>query len=217
MALSCPRCESTHLTERSVIPSGGGASTLIHRCDACQGIWLDGTTLTLLCPTVAHLPEHKHEVALLGERGGGIRTCPRCRTTPYQVDVLGVPIDFCLQCQGVWLDGDEYEESMFEGESRPARGGAYRQSASDISRDHVKCVDCGNKVLIKITFLREHGHTCPPCNSRREILLGEHRAAVSNNSALQTDLGPTPEQLHTPLDAILKAVAALFGKSGLFR
>ena len=217
MALSCPRCESASLTERSVIPSGGGASTLIHRCDQCKGIWLDGTTLTALCPTVAHLPEHKQEVALLGERGGGIKVCPRCGTTPYQFNVLDVPIDFCLQCQGVWLDGDEYEESMFEGVSRPARGGAYRQSASDINRDHVKCVDCGNKVLIKQTFLRENGHTCPPCHARREILVGAHRASASSTFTLQPDLGPTPEQLHTPLDAILKAIAALFGKRGLFR
>jgi Zn-finger nucleic acid-binding protein len=218
VALPCPRCPSAHLTERSVIPSSGGASTNVHQCDACKGVWLDGTTLTAICPTVAHLPEHKHEVALSGERGGGITVCPRCRVVPYQFVVLSVPIDFCLQCQGVWLDGDEYEESMLDGEARPApRGGAYRQAGNRVARDEIKCVDCGAQVPIKHTFMREHGHTCLTCNSRREIHATEHRAAVSTNAMRPPDLGPTPEQFHTPLDAIVKAISTLFGKSSLFR
>jgi Zn-finger nucleic acid-binding protein len=217
VALSCPRCAAAPLTERDVVPSGGGATTRIHHCESCQGVWLDGTTLTALCPTVAHLPEHKHEVALAGERGGGISLCPRCRAVPYQFEVLSVPIDFCLQCQGVWLDGDEYEEALQGGEARPARGGAYRQSASTLARDQVKCVDCGESVPIKQTFLREHGHTCHGCNSRREILVSEHRASVNSSLVLPPDLGPTPEQLHGPLDPIVKALSALFGKNVPFR
>lgn len=205
MALPCPRCPSAALTERSVVPSGGGASVNVHVCEGgCKGVWLDGATLTTICPTVAHLPEHRDEIALAGHPGAGIAACPRCRQTPYQLDVLDVPIDFCLQCQGVWLDGDEYEESMLgEGAAHPAaaRGGAYRTAGNRATHGEVKCVDCGEPTPFDQTFMREHGHTCRACNTKREI------------TATQSRIKESP----TWLEAVVMIVGETLGRDNRFR
>jgi len=120
MPLDCPRCPEKPLEERRVVPSGGGPAASVHVCGGCLGVWLDGHTLAGLCPTLAHLPEHRGEVALLGREGAGIARCLRCAVAPFEYDVLGVAIDFCLRCHGVWLDGDEYEESLFDGTASAA-------------------------------------------------------------------------------------------------
>jgi Zn-finger nucleic acid-binding protein len=219
MALACPRCRRAQLIERSVAPAGGGASADIHLCPDCKGIWLDGTVLTAICPTVAHLPDRRDEVALSGQPGAGIPICPRCEQIPYQLEVLRVPIDFCLHCHGVWLDGDEYEESLLDGATaRPApRGGAYRQAGNRVARGDVKCAYCGNEVPMNRTFMREKGHTCANCNSTHEIEEAQDRIAGTNNAMLLAGSAPTVEGFQTPLDLIVRSVFDLFGWNRPFR
>ena len=131
MDLPCPRCKNASLTPRDVIPTGGGVPAEIHRCETCKGVWLDAGTLLAICPTVAHLAAHRDEVVVTGQAGGGIAVCPRCRLTPDPIDVLGVPVDFCVHCEGVWLDGDEYEESTLDGgEARPAKRRSHETGCS---------------------------------------------------------------------------------------
>ena len=80
-----------------------------------------------VCPTVAHLPERPTEVMLSGRRAGDLKTCPRCGSPPYAFDLLGVIIDVCTHCGGVWLDGDEYEESSVLATAKPKQAeNAYR-------------------------------------------------------------------------------------------
>jgi Zn-finger nucleic acid-binding protein len=213
MDLSCPRCASERLTPRDVIPAGGGAPAEVHRCDRCKGVWLDEATLASICPTVSHLSAHRDEVVLTGAPGAGIAACPRCRLTPYQVEVLGVTIDFCVHCNGVWLDGDEYEESMLDGgEARPAkRQSAYRQAGNRVGRGEVKCVDCGAVVPIDRTFMRENGHTCSACNSRREIGAADARVAEGGNvmwAAGETHVARPPQ---TPLESLVESLSDFMG------
>jgi Zn-finger nucleic acid-binding protein len=196
-----------------VIPAGAGVPAEVHRCETCKGVWLDDATLLSICPTVAHLADHRDEVVLTGQAGGGIAVCPRCRLTPYQVEVLGVAIDFCIHCQGVWLDGDEYEESMLDGgEARPAkRQSAYRQAGNRVARGEVKCVDCAAVVPIDRTFMREHGHTCAACNSRREIGAADARIAESVNPMWMAGQMPTPERPQTPMESMVESLSEFLG------
>ncbi len=149
-----------------MVPSSGGAPADVYLCGACQGVWLDGDTLSTLCPTLAHLPEHRDEVALLGGEGEGIPLCLRCGVAPFEYKVIGVAIDFCLRCHGVWLDGDEYEESASEGAAPVAapRGGPYRRAASAIATGDVKCAYCGERVPPKKAYVRERGAACTRCH-----------------------------------------------------
>jgi Zn-finger nucleic acid-binding protein len=171
MPLDCPRCAGASLADRRVNPTGGGAAVDVYLCDGCRGVWLDGETLMSICPTLAHLPDHRGEIALTGQQGAGIALCLRCGAPPYEYQVLGVAIDFCTRCNGVWLDGDEYEEAML-GAASPAadqaRGGPYRRAASALSGD-IKCAYCGTPTDPKKTYVRELGPACGPCHFQREL------------------------------------------------
>lgn len=179
MPLDCPRCPDTTLEERRVVPTGGGAAASVHVCARCKGVWLDGHTLAGICPTLSHLPDHRDEIALLGREGQGIDRCLRCAVAPFEYDVLGVAIDFCLRCHGVWLDGDEYEESLFDGAAdtnAEARGGPYRQSASAMTGKEPRCAYCNDLVEPRRTFMREHGMACARCHYARERAEADARA-----------------------------------------
>lgn len=38
--------------------------------------------------------------------------CPRCQENLRQAQRMGVEIDYCPRCRGVWLDGGELEKLM---------------------------------------------------------------------------------------------------------
>ena len=38
--------------------------------------------------------------------------CPRCQEDLRQAQRLGVEIDYCPRCRGVWLDGGEMEKLL---------------------------------------------------------------------------------------------------------
>lgn len=170
MPLTCPRC-SIPLTPVRAAPHTGGAPVELDLCDRCQGLWIDGPELAAVCPTVAHLPDHRGEVALRGKQGAGIQQCPRCGKTPYEFDIAEVLIDFCAGCAGVWFDGDEYGEIPFD---RPAssadapQGGPYRKAAVEVARSgEVTCSGCGAKTPFKHTHMWEQGLLCRACHAVR--------------------------------------------------
>lgn len=39
-------------------------------------------------------------------------TCPRCQEDLRQAQRMGVELDFCPRCRGVWLDGGEMEKLL---------------------------------------------------------------------------------------------------------
>jgi Zn-finger nucleic acid-binding protein len=179
MSLDCPRCPEALLVERRVPPTGGGAPVDVYLCEGCRGVWLDGQTLATICPTLSHLPEHRDEIALVGKRGAGIEVCVRCGVPPFEYRVLGVDIDFCLRCSGVWLDGDEYEEAMLGGADPvpdAARGGPYRRAASSLATGEIKCAYCGHSTDPKKTYVRELGPACSACHFQLEQRTAHLRA-----------------------------------------
>ncbi len=38
--------------------------------------------------------------------------CPRCKVSLIKTKKLDIPVDYCPQCRGVWLDGGEMEKIM---------------------------------------------------------------------------------------------------------
>src|SRR5262245_50208474 len=108
----CPRCalwEVAHdLAHWKATVESGEVEVL--GCARCHGLFIRRDKLALICPTAAHLPDHAGEVALTAKEGAGIRTCPGCDQPPHEIDLVGVPVDFCTHCHGLWLDGSEYDE-----------------------------------------------------------------------------------------------------------
>lgn len=165
MPLPCPRCD-VPLAERFA-NTEAGYSTPVHACETCAGFFIDGNDLTLVCPTLSHLPAHRDEVAILGELGAGISKCLRCEKTPHQYEIVGVFIDFCTHCGGVWLDGEEYEEGTLEERPRDrvdARN-PYRAGIGRVAEiGSVDCVGCKVRVRIADTYARDEGLVCEECH-----------------------------------------------------
>ncbi len=203
MSLPCPRC-SVGLSERRVAPTGGGSPVLVHLCGDCQGLWLDSFVLDAVCPTLSHLPDRRLEVTLLGHEGKGAPSCPRCAIAPYEFTILGVDIDLCARCGGVWLDGDEYEEAMLgEGPATPIlseAGGPYRRQAIQSTGGQVRCGRCRAHTPISETYMGPDGLVCGACHFNGEqlaltIKADEGQAGILRRvvlALLEALFGPTP-------------------------
>ena len=89
--------------------AGHAARVVVHRCDACDGVFCAGEALDELIRTVwtrlADLP-----VRVVDPAATGIE-CPRCSgaLVPSTVDERPV-IERCASCAGFWLDAGELDE-----------------------------------------------------------------------------------------------------------
>jgi Zn-finger nucleic acid-binding protein len=58
--------------------------------------------------------------------------CPHCNVTLIMADKLGIEIDYCPQCRGVWLDRGELDKIIERSASyenvREERGSLYNDS-----------------------------------------------------------------------------------------
>ena len=172
MVLSCPRCAVA-------LGLHGATETVTARvCSRCDGVWIDGDELMTVCRTLAHLPERRSEVAMLGRPGAGIPTCPRCGAVPYEIEVLGEHIDFCIRCTGAWIDGPEAEPLGVDlGARGPKRPGGYRTAADDTPPvREIECAVCKAWTPISGAFVTLAGLSCAVCHSATVVKEGDRRA-----------------------------------------
>ena len=176
MALTCPRCSAAMSTEPARTAEGPPAQVEV--CPSCRGLWLDAHVIAQVCPTVSGLSERKLEIQLIGRAGSNVAKCPRCAAVPYEFALLqDLLVDFCPGCAGVWLDGGEYEESVFELRPEaavPRERSPYRAAAEKAEKKReVLCADCTHPVVVADSFMSERGLVCHRCWASRE-----HRRAT---------------------------------------
>lgn len=192
MPLTCPRCKLA-MTEQSA-HTAHGPHVSVDICPQCKGLWLDAQKLAAVCPTVADLPTRKTEILLVGHAGSNIPVCPRCDAVPYEFALMeDMLVDFCPQCHGVWLDGDEYEESAFEPVAAPRarERSPYRASAEKAERKaEVNCQDCARPTVVAKSYIWEYGFLCHGCYLVKEQRATHRRVAESTG----------------PLDSILEGL-----------
>jgi Zn-finger nucleic acid-binding protein len=102
VGVRCPRDEvlTQELVERT--PSG---EVLIDLCPECAGVWLDGGELARLAG------ERNMEIQLAARRGSASEVaCPRCAAEMTQKEFLGILVEVCILCSGIWLDQAELEQ-----------------------------------------------------------------------------------------------------------
>lgn len=167
----CPRCvaqvELTRWRARSPV-----GEVELTGCDSCGGVFIDKANLAAVCPTAAHLPDHAGEVALTGSPGAGIPFCPRCSGTPHQLELVGVLLDFCTRCHGVWLDAVDYQEAAFtEQRAAPPPRAPYRARATELTAPDRRetCSHCGEKHEPSELAFSEHGRICRGCMAARDV------------------------------------------------
>ena len=104
--MQCPKCPTSPLVATRV------QTTEVDRCKACGGIWFDNHELVPL------LHESISDLAALRGKGTprGVNQkhgrCPRDNAELLRVSsALGrsVILDTCPECQGIWLDGGEFD------------------------------------------------------------------------------------------------------------
>ena len=134
---------------------------------------IDGASLLTACPSVAGLERRSLEIELLGRRGEGIGTCPRCDRVPFEFDLLGVPIDWCAGCGAVWIDGDERDalsvRDVDPNRARRRAGSAYRTDARATEQRTARCATCNDVLQTRQSYASEHGLVCRVCLSREEL------------------------------------------------
>jgi len=100
--ITCPRDEvyAEELIERT--PAG---EILLDLCPECAGVWLDGGELGRLAG------ERNLEIQLAARRGRPSEiSCPRCTSEMTQKEFLGIVVEVCILCAGLWLDQAELEQ-----------------------------------------------------------------------------------------------------------
>lgn len=190
MSLTCPRC-AVSMTEHSALTEGGSHVT-VDICGTCGGLWLDAQKLALVCPTVADLPARKMEIVLKGEPGANIPVCPRCAAVPYEFALMeGMEVDFCPQCSGVWLDGDEYQEGAFVPVESPRERevSPYRSAGvSGEKKKEVVCQDCARPVTVATSYVWEYGFLCRMCFGMKQQRSQARRVEDTSQSPLVDDI-----------------------------
>ena len=76
----------------------------LHRCPECEGVWLPGETIDVLLGSGEKLKLR----SLCSARESDL-TCPNDGHKLGEGKVGGVTVDFCLHCNGLWLDAGELE------------------------------------------------------------------------------------------------------------
>ena len=179
----CPRCPGALPLSTWRVPSPEGDVEL-QGCDTCQGLYLTKAQQKSACPTVSHLPDHVDEVALTGKAGAGIGHCPACNAVPFQVELVGVWVDFCVSCLGVWLDGSDYQEAAFEPDRAARARAPYREEAgAALAQTQVKCVYCERLFEPNELMFWEHGRICRGCKQVRDVRAAEREQGTSANSS----------------------------------
>jgi len=169
------------LTVRVDTPTPDGGTAWIERCDALKscGYWYDAGQLPALHPSFA---EHDVCAALFRtpkvEVGLAQRVkCHRCESTPElsAVKFVGITLDRCDACRGVWVDRDEYAALMNALRSHRAEGSMvlthYRSAAptTTMSRKpdtYTACVTCKSVVPYGEALFTSRGLMCLECGTR---------------------------------------------------
>ena len=103
--MNCPRCDNELKLEKyRGIP--------VDRCPDCKGLWLDHSELDELEDSVMSDDEAKGTMEY-AHRESDI-DCPKCGQLmgTFNYRAYDLPIDFCLQEHGFWLDHGEEERVL---------------------------------------------------------------------------------------------------------
>lgn len=179
--MRCPRCE-TDLQSVQAEPRPGAPKLSVETCATCSGLWLDGAKLGLAMPLLGSLPGRMAQV--LQTAAPGEFACPRCRGLMLCFDLLGVPIDLCRDCQGVWLDGGEFAELATRQAAPP------RPARPALPQD-VACAACGTRTPLAETYYSDRGLVCGSCHQTTDSpeaidgRSGEARTAYAQYSSQQ--------------------------------
>jgi Zn-finger nucleic acid-binding protein len=176
--MDCARCGSKMLRHDVPLPDGGTA--WVDRCASAKscGVWYDGRELPALHP--AFLEGAVRNALAAAQRvavdAALAIACPRCESRPPLAPVLfvGVTLDACESCQGVWVDRDEVAALMNALHTHapglraaPAhyRSAPVTPSMNRKNEPFARCVRCRVEFPSSEALYTERGFMCFACGS----------------------------------------------------
>ncbi len=177
--MRCPRCLKFMI--RFDMPTPDGGTAWIERCErnASCGCWYADGQLPAL-----HASFAQPEVMAAFSRAPKVAVsdaqrvkCHRCESTPEMtaVQFVGITLDRCDECHGVWVDRDEYAALMHALQLRQTEGVMapthYRSAAvqTTLSRKpgaYARCVACKVEAAYSDVIFTERGLMCFACGTR---------------------------------------------------
>lgn len=107
--MNCPRCKGELQTQLI-------GTAAVDECQRCKGLWFDADELRRAKDHVHpdlnwmdfELWKHKDRFRVLTKA----LKCPECEIPMVTLDYdqTAITIDYCPECQGVWLDGGEFRK-----------------------------------------------------------------------------------------------------------
>jgi Zn-finger nucleic acid-binding protein len=213
-AIRCPRCDEGM---ESFLRRGPGRSAVTaDMCEQCGGVWLDGKEVAEAYPAFAGLADRIAGAAPGGGDVRGIRACPRCAAVPVTFGFFELALDVCLECHGLWVDGDELADLARTGDRADglpapvASERGYRENAASAVRSgRVACKRCRAEVELANVEPTSVGPMCGGCaaafrDERLDAELADYRPPT-NPVVDFSFLGDVAEALPVFLGAALAA------------
>ncbi len=116
--LSCPKCMG--FLETKEVGEMEKHGIFIDQCALCHGIWFDKGELAKVLKLKLDFDDESAEDEFHQDWKNDYfdlkkANCPRCKKEMQRVNCLQddrVIADYCLECDGAWLDGGEIRELM---------------------------------------------------------------------------------------------------------
>jgi Zn-finger nucleic acid-binding protein len=174
--MECPRCQSTLTTHDVPGPEGGTA--WVKRCTTGRqcGVWYQEADLAALHPQFADAQVRAALVTAPRDGAAPPVPCPYCGDgrALAAVRFVGVTLDVCEYCHGVWVDLDEYATLMHALRTHVTgvafAPGPYRSvptTAAMTRQDGqwARCVRCGGEAPYAEVLFTDRGFMCFACGS----------------------------------------------------
>ena len=163
--LRCPR-------DGAALVGGGPPGAGPSRCPECDGLWAASAALGGVSHALAQIERARDQVLASARHGLGVGACVGCGAEAVALCYYEVPLDWCPQCGGVWLDGGEV--AILRERVRGLRGdlGAalapFRAAPTAVVVGTVTCGACGATVPVNDSYITADGPRCVTCAMESE-------------------------------------------------
>lgn len=140
-----------------------GRKVILDRCPQCDGVWIDRKELADVAQSLDNMDAHARWVRAHWRPRAGIARCPACLGTPVELPFFEMHIDYCVDCRGVWLDGNERIGLARALDHERTAVATYRHAAEAVKEETARCGGCTARVPLRETYMTAAGVRCPKC------------------------------------------------------
>lgn len=131
-------------------------------------MFFDAAELAEVAQVLGRLPSERTSFDEAQPASPRLSACPKCGARgsdgPHELDVLGVTVDFCRSCSGVYFESGEFEALMAATAPRE-RSPSYRTPPKEslASGKTFSCARCGVEKPLGDSMIVPNGLVCGSC------------------------------------------------------